>query len=67
MGLLEFGVGLSSAACLLLLWSTAPDLEAWPPPAAGDGGFSAAPEKDQLPLHCPVQDPRPQYEGLATK
>ncbi|XP_059996251.1 coiled-coil domain-containing protein 24 isoform X3 [Lagenorhynchus albirostris] len=67
VGLLEFGPGLSSATCPLLLWSAAPNLKAWPPPAAGDGSFSAAPEKGQLPLRCPVWRPRPQPEGLGRK
>ncbi|XP_043734371.1 coiled-coil domain-containing protein 24 isoform X18 [Cervus elaphus] len=66
-GLLEFGPGLSSAACLLLLWSAAPNLAAWPPPAAGDGRFSSALGKGQLLLRCLVQRPRPQPEGLLRK
>lgn len=56
VGLLELELGLSSAACLLLLWNAG--LEAWLPPAAGDGSFSAAPGKDQLLPQCPVQHPR---------
>ncbi|XP_031321479.1 coiled-coil domain-containing protein 24 isoform X7 [Camelus dromedarius] len=45
VGLLEFGPGLSSAACLFLLWSAAPSPEVRLPPAAGGGSFSAAPGK----------------------
>ncbi|XP_036204515.1 coiled-coil domain-containing protein 24 isoform X5 [Myotis myotis] len=55
--LLEFGQGLSSATYLLLLWNAG--LQAWLPPAAGDGSSSAAPGKGQLPPQCPVQCPRP--------
>ncbi|XP_058298635.1 coiled-coil domain-containing protein 24 isoform X20 [Hylobates moloch] len=61
------GLHLSSAACLHLLWSPAFDLEASPLPIAGDGSFSAAPGKGQLPHQCPVQHPRPQPEGLVTE
>ncbi|CAI9149563.1 unnamed protein product, partial [Rangifer tarandus platyrhynchus] len=32
------------------LWSAAPNLAAWPPPAAEDGRFSASPGKGQLLL-----------------
>ncbi|KAL2772696.1 coiled-coil domain-containing protein 24 isoform 2, partial [Daubentonia madagascariensis] len=67
VGLLEFGLHLSNATCLHLLWSAAPDLEAGPSPAAGDGSFSAAPGKDKLPPQCPVRCARPQPEGLVTK
>lgn len=65
VGLLEFWLGLSSAACLLLLWNAG--LNAWLPPAAGDGSFSTAPGKGQLLPQCPVQRPRPQPDGLVTK
>lgn len=65
VGLLEFWLGLSSAACLLLLWNAG--LNAWLPPAAGDGSFSIAPGKGQLLPQCPVQRPRPQPDGLVTK
>ncbi|XP_063483805.1 coiled-coil domain-containing protein 24 isoform X28 [Symphalangus syndactylus] len=61
------GLHLSSAACLHLLWSPAFDLKASPLPIAGDGSFSAAPGKGQLPHLCPVQHPRPQPEGLVTE
>ncbi|XP_037854364.1 coiled-coil domain-containing protein 24 isoform X8 [Chlorocebus sabaeus] len=64
---LSVGLHLSSAACLHLLWSLAFDLEARPLPAAGDGSFSTAPGKGQLPRPCPVQHPRPQPEGLVTE
>lgn len=59
--LLEFGQGLSSATYLLLLWNA--DLQAWLPPAAGDGSSSAAPGKGQLPPQCPVQCPRPRPDS----
>ncbi|XP_032970806.1 coiled-coil domain-containing protein 24 isoform X1 [Rhinolophus ferrumequinum] len=65
VGLLELGLGLSTAACLLLLWNAG--LKAWLPPAAGDGSCSAAPGKDQLLPQCPVQHRRPQPDGLVTK
>ncbi|XP_033082619.1 coiled-coil domain-containing protein 24 isoform X2 [Trachypithecus francoisi] len=64
---LSVGLHLSSAACLHLLWSPAFDLEARPLPTAGDGSFSTAPGKGQLPRPCPVQHPRPQPEGLVTE
>ncbi|XP_069333951.1 coiled-coil domain-containing protein 24 isoform X1 [Eulemur rufifrons] len=67
VGLLEFGLRLSNATCLHLLWSAVPDLEARLPAAVGDGSFSADPGKGQLPPHCPVQCPRRQPEGLVTK
>eukprot|EP00074_Homo_sapiens_P081751 XP_016855915.1 coiled-coil domain-containing protein 24 isoform X3 [Homo sapiens] len=61
------GLHLSSAACLHLLWSPTFDLEASRLPTAGDGSFSAAPGKGQLPHPCPVQHPKPQPEGLVTE
>ncbi|XP_063637689.1 coiled-coil domain-containing protein 24 isoform X5 [Pan troglodytes] len=61
------GLHLSSAACLHLLWSPTFDLEASQLPTAGDGSFSAAPGKGQLPHPCPVQHPKPQPEGLVTE
>ncbi|XP_030798159.1 coiled-coil domain-containing protein 24 isoform X2 [Rhinopithecus roxellana] len=64
---LSVGLHLSSAACLHLLWSPAFDLEARPLPTAGDGSFSTAPGKGQLPRPCPVQHPRPQPKGLVTE
>ncbi|XP_072830685.1 coiled-coil domain-containing protein 24 isoform X3 [Vicugna pacos] len=67
VGLLEFGPGLSSAACLFLLRSAAPSPEARLPPAAGGGSFSAAPGKGQCPLQCLAQHPRPQPEGSVRK
>ncbi|XP_037598771.1 coiled-coil domain-containing protein 24 isoform X8 [Cebus imitator] len=66
-GLLEFGLPLSSATCLHLLWSAALDLEARQPSTAGDGSFSTAPGKGQFPRPHPAQHPRPQPEGLVTK
>ncbi|XP_034819242.1 coiled-coil domain-containing protein 24 isoform X1 [Pan paniscus] len=60
------GLHLSSAACLHLLCPTF-DLEASQLPTAGDGSFSAAPGKGQLPHPCPVQHPKPQPEGLVTE
>ncbi|XP_037683373.1 coiled-coil domain-containing protein 24 isoform X4 [Choloepus didactylus] len=66
-GLLEFGLGLSSAAHLCRLRSAAPNPEARPPPAAGDGSFTVTPGNGQLPLQRPVRLPRPQPEGLLTK
>ncbi|XP_012290257.2 coiled-coil domain-containing protein 24 isoform X3 [Aotus nancymaae] len=66
-GLLEFRLPLSSATCLHLLWSAAPDLKARQPSTAGDGSFSAAPGKGQFPCSHPAQRPRPQPEGLVTK
>ncbi|XP_070261027.1 coiled-coil domain-containing protein 24 isoform X2 [Myotis yumanensis] len=59
--LLEFGQGLSSATYLLLLWNAG--LQAWLPPAAGDGSSSAAPGKGQLPPQCPVRCPRPRPDS----
>nr|XP_055197889.1 coiled-coil domain-containing protein 24 isoform X3 [Nyctereutes procyonoides] len=67
MGLQELGLGLSSAAGLLLLRGTTPNPEAWPLPAAGDGSFSAARGQSQLLLQCPAQQLRPPPEGLVTR
>ncbi|XP_048950026.1 coiled-coil domain-containing protein 24 isoform X4 [Canis lupus dingo] len=67
MGLQELGLGLSSAAGPLLLRGATPNPEAWPPPAAGDGSFSAARGQSHLLLQCPAQHHRPPPEGLVTR
>ncbi|XP_045440694.1 coiled-coil domain-containing protein 24 isoform X2 [Pipistrellus kuhlii] len=59
--LLEFGRGLSSATCPLLLWNAG--LRARLPPAAGDGSSRAAPRKGQRPPRCPARCPGPRPDS----